>query len=282
MAVTACSFSQGYNLEQIQAGEAFDASITNELVRRFSDDGWVYLPAVISRGEAFALRSAVERKYLDPIVRSDEGGDHIRGVGLMRMFEYSLAFRELIVREPLIGLVESLLGNDCHVISQNALRTPTGNGIVDWHIDGELLLPLLSNLPRNGAAWNPPCFSLSVMIPLTGVDEPEYGPTQIVPRTHLSGRIPTAADSPNFEGEGPKTLFAKAGDAYLINHQVWHRGMQNLSDRTRYMAVTAYGRRFIQQRFYPFLNYAMPEHVLTGASEKLLRLLGKHQKGPFG
>lgn len=198
------------------------------------------------------------------------------------MFEYSLAFRQLIVREPLIGLVESLLGDDCHVISQNALRTPTGNGIVDWHIDGELLFPFLPNLLRNSPDWNPPCFSLSVMIPLTDVDDSAYGPTQILPGTHRSGDIPTTNDSITFEGVAPKTLLAKAGDAYLINHQVWHRGMQNLSNRTRYMAVTAYGRRFIQQRFYPFLNYVMPEHVLAGASERLLRLLGKHEKGPFG
>jgi hypothetical protein len=38
----------------------------------------------------------------------------------------------------------------------------------------------------------------------------------------------------------------------------------------------------IAQRFYPFLNYCMPDHVLEGAGERLLRVLGKHPSGPYG
>lgn len=34
--------------------------------------------------------------------------------------------------------------------------------------------------------------------------------------------------------------------------------------------------------FNPFLNYQMPTESLEGASDRLLRLLGKHPKGPYG
>lgn len=39
------------------------------------------------------------------------------------------------------------------------------------------------------------------------------------------------------------------------------------------------GRRWGAQRFFPFLNYQMPEHVLAGADERLLLVLGNHPKG---
>ena len=43
-----------------------------------------------------------------------------------------------------------------------------------------------------------------------------------------------------------------------------------------------YAARHVSQRFYPFLNYSMPEDVLDGADERMLRLLGKHSKGAYG
>ncbi len=36
----------------------------------------------------------------------------------MRMFEYHQSFRDLIVRDPVVSLVEALLGDDCHILAQ--------------------------------------------------------------------------------------------------------------------------------------------------------------------
>lgn len=281
MSVTSAdSFARDYNSEAIVPGKPFNDAEITRLKQHFLTEGWLYVPRVLSASDVSALRTASERKFADPMVRGDLDNDQIRGVGLMRMFEYSLAFRQLIAREPLIDLVEAILGPDCHLISQNALRTPAMNGIVDWHIDGELLFPFLVDLKEQSVAAQLPCFGLSVMIPLTEVEHIEFGPTQVVPRSHTFGYVPN--NTTRIETFGPVTINARAGDAYLLNHQLWHRGAQNMSDRIRHMAVTAYGRRFMQQRFYPFLNYLMPAHVLNGADGRLLRLLGRHDKGPFG
>jgi hypothetical protein len=48
------------------------------------------------------------------------------------------------------------------------------------------------------------------------------------------------------------------------------------------MSVTAYCKRLHPAALFPFLNYRMPDHVLTGATDRLLRVLGRHEKGPFG
>ena len=92
-------------------------------------------------------------------------------------------------------------------------------------------------------------------------------------------REPSDPSAPEFEGRGAHSMLCSAGDAYLQHGQVWHRGAPNNSDRTRCLLQQCYAARHISQRFYPFLNYAMPETVLEGADERMLRVLGKHPKG---
>lgn len=65
-------------------------------------------------------------------------------------------------------------------------------------------------------------------------------------------------------------------------NQMWHRGAPNASDRTRLMAGVTYSKRFVAQKFHPFIDYRMPEHVWDGASPRLQRLLGRHEKGAYG
>ncbi|MFW5660066.1 MAG: phytanoyl-CoA dioxygenase family protein [Oceanicaulis sp.] len=242
---------------------------------RFHQDGWVMLPGMLDDDEAARLRSVVEERHhaVSPGPRDDEA-DLIRGVALMRMFETSGAFLQLMAREPALTLVERILGEDCHVLSQTALRTPPFNGITRWHVDGPLWSP---GLPRN-IDWRPPCYSLSVMVALSGLEDVAFGPTRVIVGSHLSGAVP----DPDLPGAPHTTILAKPGDAFLLNHQTWHCAHQNVSQRVRHMAVTAYGRRGVQQRFYPFLNYRCPDHVLAACEAVTLRLLGRHEKGPLG
>ena len=39
---------------------------------------------------------------------------------------------------------------------------------------------------------------------------------------------------------------------------------------------------FVAQRFWPYLNYHMPDYVLEDADERLLRVLGKHPEMAYG
>lgn len=177
---------------------------------------------------------------------------------------------------------ESILGDDCHVMSQNAMRNGRGEGISGWHVDDGVDYPCPEEIPRHDLRIEVPCNVLNVLFPLTDIQSNENGPTQIVPGSHFSGRNPPTQDNPKFENRGPHSILAKAGDAYLFHNQVWHHGALNESDRVRYVATVVYSRRFVAQRFYPFLNYRMPDHVLEGADYRLLRLLGKHKKGAYG
>jgi ectoine hydroxylase-related dioxygenase (phytanoyl-CoA dioxygenase family) len=66
----------------------------------------------------------------------------------------------------------------------------------------------------------------------------------------------------------------KAGDAYLFNHQLWHRGSTNRSDRRRYLMQNQYCRSWGPYRFNsPDAGRRLPADRMAGASERLMRLL---------
>jgi hypothetical protein len=68
----------------------------------------------------------------------------------------------------------------------------------------------------------------------------------------------------------------------MFNNQVWHHGAVNRSERTRSMTQVSYGRRLIGHKYFPFMNYQMPEHIYADANPRLKRLLGFLPTGPYG
>jgi ectoine hydroxylase-related dioxygenase (phytanoyl-CoA dioxygenase family) len=77
-----------------------------------------------------------------------------------------------------------------------------------------------------------------------------------------------------FEGRGAEPVFCRAGDLYLFNHQVWHRGRPNESDRTRYLLQLQYARgdRFAW-RTQGAPRTPKLEAMLADASSELTRLM---------
>ena len=247
-----------------------------------SIDGYVHLGEILTGDEVSTLRDAMERKWADPAIRADEAGDHIRRNSMMRMFEYDRSFRDLIVREPFPTIAEAILGDDCHLMSQNALYNEPGVG-GGWHLDDVCQFPVPDDSEGHPVSHPPPCMVLQIFTPLTDLDTEEKSPTQVVPGSHLAGRRPPPGDeNPTFRDRGPVSILARAGDAYLFNNQIWHRGGPNNTDHPRLLAGATYSRRIIAQRFYPFIDYRMPDHVLEGADGRLQRLLGRHAKGAYG
>ena len=276
-------FEGEYRSDVMEPGQPFEKAEISRMVDRFFREGWLHLGNVLTRAEVAVLKDGMVRKYDDERLHGDEEGDHLRGLSLMRMFEYHQSFRDLMVREPLASLAEAILGEDCHMMAMNALRNERGEGITGWHVDQGPFFPCPDDVPRHDPRLRIPCYVFNALYTLTDVERLEHGPTQVVPGSHYSGRRPErGAEEPKFEDEGPLSIFSKAGDVYIFHNQVWHRGALNQSDRVRYIATVAYSQRFVAQRFYPFLNYRMPDHVVEGASPRLLRFLGKHEKGGYG
>ncbi len=88
----------------IRPGEPFTAEETERLISRFRREGYCDLGAVLELQEVEALREDMQGKWDDAAMHEPER-DQIRGRSLMRMFEYSAAFRDLIAasRSPASG-----------------------------------------------------------------------------------------------------------------------------------------------------------------------------------
>ena len=199
-----------------------------------------------------------------------------------RLFECDLMFRDLLVREPIIGIAEAVLGENCHCIAQGCILNRRDRGINRFHLDDVVEFPIAPGMERHDPRLRMPVLRMSVQIALTDQDEVEYGPSQFVPGSHYAGRQPDETEMPSFEGREPVSLLMQAGDLYLLNGQTWHRGAPNQTDRVRYLFHQVYGQRFVAQRFWPYLNYRMPDYVLEGADQRLLRVLGKHPEMAYG
>ncbi len=260
--------------------EPFNEEETTRIVEEFYHRGYCFLEDILTREETRILREVIQIKYSDPAMH-EEDIDQIRGISLMRMFEYDINYRDLIFREPFVSIAEAILGKDCHMMSQNALRYEPGAG-GGWHVDDRVHFPLPDDVLKHDPRVPPPCLVLNILFPLSDMTSIRYGVTEVVPGSHFSGRNPNSSENPTFNGQAAVSLFSKPGDAIMFHNQVWHRGSPNQSQQVRYVGSVVYSQRIIGQRLYPFIDYRMPEYVWEGTDERMQRLLGRHGKGAYG
>jgi ectoine hydroxylase-related dioxygenase (phytanoyl-CoA dioxygenase family) len=258
----------------------------SERIAQFERDGYLVIPEALSAEQTARLRRGVEAAFAEASAEAELYGGNMPKIWRPKMFERGPDFEEAVDNPRVIDLVEAILGRDCHLIAMSALRTGPGEGISAWHVDETVRFPRPKDAPLDSRIPIP-CFVLNFNYYLCDVDE-ELGPTQFAPGSHRSGRQPQPEDfdrdgNPSYEGRGVVSATGPAGAAVLWHDQTWHRGAPNRSkDRTRWVQQAPYGRRFIAQRFYPFINYRMPEEILERANPRRKRLLGLHSTGAYG
>lgn len=257
------------------AGRQASAEQIADWVERFHRDGYLFLPNVLPPELCAELRADLER-LLPVRGRCGPALDICE-----RMFEDSPANLRLFDLEPIVSFAEALIDGPCHVIHNNSFRSHTGGGgITGWHQDDPPhFLVTEGEAPTNIRL---PVLLFTANYLLTDAPSVEYGPMQVVPGSHLFGRPcpPSLAGTP-WE-DRIVTTSGPAGSVTMFNNQVWHRGAPNTSDRTRYMTQVSYARRLVGHKYYPFMNYQMPEHIYRDADPRLLRLLGFLPHGAYG
>ncbi|MGC4045519.1 MAG: phytanoyl-CoA dioxygenase family protein [Armatimonas sp.] len=215
----------------------------------FFREGYYHVPCALPAEEISALRALTDtafenRESIDPKFVSFVGSTFV----LRRGAEYDPALAALIEREPFHSLAAAALGTTPAFNALNVIRNEPGQAISNWHVDDTVELPLPPDIPRYDARIKLPVFWLTVQLALSDIPDDAHGPTQFVPGSHYSGRKPVQ-ESPEFEGRGPVSVYCQAGDAYLTNHQCWHRGAPNLSENTRYVLQLQYAARWADRRF---------------------------------
>jgi len=197
-----------------------------------------------------------------------------------RLFESSEANLRLFDVEPIVSLAELLISPNCHVIHNNSFKTPTGFGIDTWHQDDAPHYLVTEGEPPTNVRL--PVLFFTANYYLTDVTGIEHGGTEVIPGSHLFGApCPPVIDGTKW-AEQVRYNCGGAGSVVLFNNQVWHRGGPNTSERTRYITQVTYARRMIGHKYYPFMNYQMPEHCYKDANPRRKRLLGFLDRGAYG
>jgi len=236
------------------------------------DKGYVVIPNALPP-------AAVEhfRKRLESFPDSFGYGPN----SLVRLFEQGMDFVGLLENEPIFSLMERIFGPRMHIIALQGHRMRQGTEVGGWHSD-EIFLERPADasddveLPPIINCVN--CHYYVVDVPM------EMGPTQIAPGSHRAGRQPRLEDGlpPRWRGAEPFSAVLNAGDAVLYSNSCWHRGAPNLTDRQRLSVVPSYSRRFVAQRFWPFLNYNLSRDILDRCTPRQRELLGEHPRGAYG
>ena len=247
-------------------------------VEQFHREGYLFLPNVLPPDLVAQLR-----QDLDEVLPPDPDGSG-RIQLQHRLFETSRANLSLFDLEPIVTFAETLIGNaqniPCHVIHNNSFRTYPGGGLSSWHQDDSTHFIVTHGEPPTNIRL--PVLLFTCNYYLTDVDEITHGPTQVIPRSHLFGAAPAdPIEGTKYESQIVSNL-GPAGSVIMFNNQVWHRGGPNSSERTRYITQISYARRLVGHKFFPFMNYTMPEHVYKDADERLQQLLGFLPHGAYG
>ena len=237
-------------MRALESGEPFSAERNREIADEFAREGCVLVPGVLSPEEVQSLRERTD----DYFRRRDEiPPQHVSTVYgafvLRRGAELDPLFASVVTREPIQSLVAAVLGPRPRFNALNVIRNEPGQAISRWHVDDVLEFPLPESIPRFDSRMRMPVFWFTVQVALSDITAIEHGPTQYVPGSHYSGRHPAGQEDPVFEGQGPRAVFCRAGDIYFTNHQAWHRGAPNTSDRVRYVMQLQYAQRWADARF---------------------------------
>jgi ectoine hydroxylase-related dioxygenase (phytanoyl-CoA dioxygenase family) len=257
---------------KISPGSPLPKEQVEDILSQFHRDGFALIRNVLTPEEIAILREVTDRCFADPDLA---GTKHIdNGFILRNTLELDPVFVDMLVREPILGLAEAIVGKDCKFCGQNVLRNPKGVAITRWHVDDRVEFPLPDEIPRHDSRMHMPVQWFTIQMALSDIDTLEDGPTQLVPGSQYSGRHPNSQEDPAFEGNGPVSVLCKAGDIYLQNNQCWHRGGPVSSDRMRYVFQSQFAARWAFTRFGEYNRVPVAESLLQQADEKIHRILG--------
>lgn len=260
------------------ANQPVSRELLDDWVETFHQQGFLFLQNVLPSDWCAELRAD-----LDWALANNPNGLNQANASIKlahRLFEHSAANLRLFDLEPIVTLAEALIAPNCHVIHNNSFQSPPGGGITGWHQDDAPHYLVTEGPPPTNVRL--PVLFFTANYYLTDVTEIAHGGTEVIPRSHLFGSAPPRVIEGTAWEDQVQYNLGQAGSVVLFNNQVWHRGGPNQSERTRYITQVTYARRMIGHKYYPFMNYTMPEAVYQQANPRLRRLLGFLEHGAYG
>jgi len=284
--ITRHYFRRGGNL-RLRDEPAPQASIDLER------DGFALVPGLVSQSDVADLRRDLTELFETTRPEARMAGSTESDYADFRYeaLNSSPAAQRTVAHPGILEIIEPLLGQDCHVISNTAWwnqpqreKAPFDIGN-PWHVDGGPHVPRAEGIP-----WDDripyPIFMIGCHVLLQ--DCPiGSGPTGFVPRSHTSGQLPPEPDDNGaifYEGRGPVVPLGAAGDVVFFVSDVWHRRMPTGPDDTgRFFLQMQYGRRDIAQRLRTTdrVNHLSEAAIGRATTERERTVVGLHPAGFF-
>jgi hypothetical protein len=251
---------------------------TPDASRQLEADGWALLPGVLDPDEVATLAAEVESVFETyPPERLREDKEEFR----YEMLNRSAGCQAAVAHPKILEVIEPLLAEDCHVISNTAWMNPPGFEGGPWHCDAGPHVPRPADIP-----WDDripyPVFAIAAHIMLRDCAEAD-GPTAIVPGSHRSGRLAPFDQmyDPDltYDGREPVHVVTNAGDVALFVSDAWHRGLPAKDGgRGRLFLQVHYGRRDIAQRIRTtdVANQLSDEAIARATDERSRSVIGLH------
>lgn len=237
--------------------------------------GYCLIPGVIDQNHCERLRSAMDSIVEDAELDVWQTRNHLTS----NIFNRHPDFLAVLDLPVIADVADTVLGGDCHVVTQKGWRAYPGHRMSAVHVDH-----LPAEMPEDlclDTRYEPPIAIISALLYLVDVDL-ELCPTHVLRGSHRSGRAPQANER-TWRGNDLTPILAKAGDVALFRSDLWHSGGEHCdASRVRYVIETAYGRRMVAQKFYPYLDFRLDPMIAARASPRQLRLLGRHERSNYG
>lgn len=237
-------------MTNLPAEMPFSEEQNRGIAEAFFREGCVLVPGVLTAEEAAELRARTDYYFENRATLPTKHVSNVNGVFVLRHgADLDPLLSSMVTHKSIQSLAAAVLGPEPAFNALNVIRNETGHAISYWHVDDIVEFPLPDDVPRFDSRMRMPVFWFTVQVALSDIDTIEHGPTQYVPGSHYSGRRPPTQEDPAFEGRGPQPVLCRAGDIYFTNHQTWHRGAPNTSDRVRCVMQVQYAQRWTAARF---------------------------------
>ena len=136
-------------------------SVDPALLETFHRTGYLVIEQALLPDQVDVLRDGVEAAFQQPDEETSLRGGTLAQIWRPRMFERGAAFEAVVDNPRLLDLVEAILGPECHLIANSALKTGPGDGISAWHADETVRFPRPADVPLDPRIPMP-CFILGV------------------------------------------------------------------------------------------------------------------------
>jgi ectoine hydroxylase-related dioxygenase (phytanoyl-CoA dioxygenase family) len=237
--------------------------LTNAQLDMWNRDGYLVLRGVLPKTETSALRSDVDRLHRKYVLRNPEA-DATKGLDRRNILAESDRYIKLIDHRSTFGIVQQLMGPWIQLSMAQALvriPNPKYDGYV--HTDGG------QALSRIRVSETSAPLQIKIQYFLTDVNGQDRGNFVLFPGSHLRP-YPHNGDRPTPRTPGSVQIEAKAGDAAIFPHALWHGVAPNKGRRARKSLIYCYSHHCFRQFDFNTLN----SEVLDRCTKRQKRLLG--------